>query len=194
MTCWRRTVLGMGFDLRSFRRSHSSPGVSKTMTCTGIPDRWARSIHPARRLTSKPRVSTTVVKPRLEPFGDDSLQDLECGSARPLVVLPGADQGPEPVGGDDFLGPEVVLRPSRLPRSGGSDQHDEARGGETQLHGTVLVGRSVTCRCESLACGPFRPCRHRHDHPVHRLRRGRSREGVASGPPSLRSWLPGAWW
>ncbi|MEX1125179.1 MAG: hypothetical protein WEE53_05895 [Acidimicrobiia bacterium] len=71
-----------------------------------------------------------------DPFADYSLEDLECSPPGALIVLTGPDEGAQSVGGDDFLRPKMLFSPCRLAGAGWSDQHHEAWGGETQLHGS----------------------------------------------------------
>ena len=82
-----------------------------------------------------------------EPGGDDGLEHGERVGGGVEVVRSAAHDGTQGVGGDDLLGAVALRRPGRLPRGGGTDQHDECRVGERHAGslpdpapGTALAG------------------------------------------------------
>jgi hypothetical protein len=77
-----------------------------------------------------------------QPLGDDQVEHLERVAARALVALTHPDHRAQPVGGDDLVGEEVLLRPCRLPRRRRADEHDEA--GVRQTH-RATAGCSRAC-------------------------------------------------
>ena len=85
---------------------------------------------PSRRPASSPVVSTTVVRRRAQPLGDDEVEHLEGVAARAQVALAAADDRPQTVRRHDLIGLEPPRGPVRLARGGGADEHDEAGVGQ----------------------------------------------------------------
>ena len=138
-----RAGAGTGTSRSALRRRHRSSGVSRRTTTAGQPCGTGEAEPPSSAVDVEAEGVDDRRQPSPEARRDDGLEEGEGVGRGVEVVRAAPDDAAQGVRADDLLG-AVPLRPRRLPRARGADEHHECRVGER--HGGSLPDRVTLVR------------------------------------------------